>query len=75
MLQIILKTQPFGRFDWMEEKPESIGLYTSSYGAKGKLPMSHPILVTGAAGGAQGSTGRAVSTLLLEQGIPVRALV
>jgi uncharacterized protein YbjT (DUF2867 family) len=37
--------------------------------------MSHPILVTGAAGGAQGSTGRAVSTLLLEQGIPVRALV
>ena len=37
--------------------------------------MSHPILVTGAAGGAQGSTGRVVSTLLLEQGIPVRALV
>ena len=37
--------------------------------------MSHPILVTGAAGGAQGSTGRAVATLLLRQGIPVRALV
>jgi uncharacterized protein YbjT (DUF2867 family) len=37
--------------------------------------MSHPILVTGAAGGAQGSTGRLVATLLLEQGIPVRALV
>jgi uncharacterized protein YbjT (DUF2867 family) len=37
--------------------------------------MSHPILVTGAAGGAQGSTGRRVATLLLEQGIPVRALV
>jgi uncharacterized protein YbjT (DUF2867 family) len=37
--------------------------------------MSHPILVTGAAGGTQGSTGRRVSSLLLEQGIPVRALV
>ncbi len=37
--------------------------------------MSHPILVTGAAGGAQGSTGRLVANLLLEQRIPVRALV
>ena len=37
--------------------------------------MSHPILVAGAAGGAQGSTGRLVASLLLEQGIPVRALV
>src|SRR5579862_5274608 len=37
--------------------------------------MSHPILVTGAAGGAQGSTGRRITGLLLEQGIPVRALV
>ncbi len=37
--------------------------------------MSQPILVTGAAGGAQGSTGRQVASLLLEQGIPVRALV
>lgn len=37
--------------------------------------MSHPILVTGAAGGAQGSTGRLVASLLLEQGLPVRALV
>ncbi len=37
--------------------------------------MSHPILVTGAAGGAQGSTGRQVTSLLLEQGFPVRALV
>ena len=36
--------------------------------------MSHPILVTGAAGGSQGSTGRQVTSLLLEQGIPVRAL-
>jgi uncharacterized protein YbjT (DUF2867 family) len=37
--------------------------------------MSHLILVTGAAGGAQGSTGRQVASLLLGQGIPVRALV
>ena len=37
--------------------------------------MPHPILVTGAAGGTQGSTGRRVSSLLMEQGIPVRALV
>jgi uncharacterized protein YbjT (DUF2867 family) len=37
--------------------------------------MSNPILVTGAAGGTQGSTGRLVASLLLEQGIPVRALV
>jgi len=37
--------------------------------------MAHPILVTGAAGGAQGSTGRKITSLLLEQGIPVRALV
>jgi uncharacterized protein YbjT (DUF2867 family) len=37
--------------------------------------MSSPILVTGAAGGAQGSTGRLITSLLLEQGIPVRALV
>jgi len=37
--------------------------------------MAHPILVTGAAGGAQGSTGRKITSLLLQQGIPVRALV
>ena len=37
--------------------------------------MSQPILVTGAAGGAQGSTGRTVTRLLLSQGIPVRAFV
>ena len=37
--------------------------------------MAHPILVTGAAGGAQGSTGRKITSLLLEQRIPVRALV
>jgi uncharacterized protein YbjT (DUF2867 family) len=37
--------------------------------------MSQPILVTGAAGGAQGSTGRQIATLLLDKGIPVRAFV
>lgn len=37
--------------------------------------MSHPILVTGAAGGKQGSTGRLITNLLLQKGIPVRALV
>jgi uncharacterized protein YbjT (DUF2867 family) len=37
--------------------------------------MSHPILVTGAAGGRQGATGRLITSLLLEQGLPVRAFV
>ncbi len=37
--------------------------------------MSQPILITGAAGGAQGSTGRLVTGLLLKQGLPVRAFV
>jgi uncharacterized protein YbjT (DUF2867 family) len=37
--------------------------------------MSQPILLTGAAGGQQGSTGRVIATLLLEQGLPVRAFV
>ena len=37
--------------------------------------MSEPILITGAAGGAQGSTGRRIATLLLEKNIPVRAFV
>ncbi|HEY1500331.1 MAG TPA: NmrA family NAD(P)-binding protein [Acidobacteriaceae bacterium] len=38
-------------------------------------PMSQPILITGAAGGQQGSTGRLVASLLLAQGLPVRAFV
>jgi uncharacterized protein YbjT (DUF2867 family) len=37
--------------------------------------MTDPILITGAAGGTQGSTGRLVASLLVERGIPVRALV
>lgn len=34
-----------------------------------------PILVTGAAGGSQGSTGRIVTRLLRQRGLPVRAFV
>ncbi len=37
--------------------------------------MALPILVTGAAGGQQGSTGRVIANLLLKRGIPVRAFV
>jgi uncharacterized protein YbjT (DUF2867 family) len=37
--------------------------------------MSQTILVTGAAGGQQGSTGRLVTMHLLKQGFPVRAFV
>jgi uncharacterized protein YbjT (DUF2867 family) len=37
--------------------------------------MSHPILITGAAGGPQGSTGRLIANTLLKQGISVRAFV
>ncbi len=37
--------------------------------------MSQPILITGAAGGSQGSTGRAVTGILLKRGISVRAFV
>src|ERR1700719_5030240 len=40
-----------------------------------RTTMTHPILITGAAGGAQGSTGRLVTRLLLTQGTPVRAFV
>jgi uncharacterized protein YbjT (DUF2867 family) len=42
---------------------------------KGEFLMSQTILVTGAAGGQQGSTGRLVTMLLLKQGFPVRAFV
>jgi uncharacterized protein YbjT (DUF2867 family) len=37
--------------------------------------MSEPILITGAAGGSEGSTGRRIASLLLEKGISVRAFV
>ncbi|HEY1298387.1 MAG TPA: NmrA family NAD(P)-binding protein [Chloroflexota bacterium] len=37
--------------------------------------LERPILVTGAAGGSQGKTGRYVSDMLLARGVPVRAFV
>jgi uncharacterized protein YbjT (DUF2867 family) len=37
--------------------------------------MAKPVLVTSAAGGRQGKTGRHVSQMLLKRGIPVRAFV
>jgi uncharacterized protein YbjT (DUF2867 family) len=37
--------------------------------------MTKPVLVTSAAGGRQGKTGRHVSEMLLKRGVPVRALV
>jgi nucleoside-diphosphate-sugar epimerase len=37
--------------------------------------MPKPVLVTGAAGGSQGSTGRGIASVLLGEGIPVRAFV
>jgi uncharacterized protein YbjT (DUF2867 family) len=49
--------------------------YTNHPITKRSTSMSQPILVTGAAGGQQGSTGRLVTSLLLKQGIPVRAFV
>jgi uncharacterized protein YbjT (DUF2867 family) len=42
---------------------------------KETLRMSQPVLVAGAAGGTQGSTGRLVANFLMESGVPVRALV
>ena len=37
--------------------------------------MAKPVLVTSAAGGRQGKTGRHISKMLLKRGIPVRAFV
>src|SRR5690348_12171953 len=37
--------------------------------------MTKPVLVTSAAGGRQGRTGRHVSEMLLKRGVPVRAFV
>src|SRR5467141_526479 len=44
-------------------------------GRKGVVAMAKPVLVTSAAGGRQGKTGRHVSEMLLAQGVPVRAFV
>src|SRR5579859_6073078 len=37
--------------------------------------MTKPVLVTSAAGGRQGKTGRHVAEMLLKRGVPVRAFV
>jgi uncharacterized protein YbjT (DUF2867 family) len=37
--------------------------------------MTKPVLVTSAAGGRQGKTGRHISEMLLKRGVPVRAFV
>src|SRR5260370_3694938 len=42
---------------------------------KGAIAMAKPVLVTSAAGGRQGKTGRHVSEMLLARAIPVRAFV
>src|SRR5260370_41012997 len=57
------------------KKFESIRMIAIILYGQGGTPMSHPILITGAAGGQQGSTGRVIATLLLNQGLPVRAFV
>src|ERR1700752_571932 len=41
----------------------------------GRSIMTKPVLVTAAAGGRQGTTGRHVSAMLLKRGVPVRAFV
>ncbi|MBV2362948.1 NAD(P)H-binding protein [Streptomonospora nanhaiensis] len=43
--------------------------------AAGSTASARPVLVTGAAGGSPGATGGLVTRLLLERGVPVRALV
>ena len=49
---------------------------TTTCGEEKELDMSdRPILVTGAAGGPQGSTGNWISRFLLERGLRVRAFV
>jgi len=42
---------------------------------KESIAMAKPVLVTSAAGGSQGKTGRHVTEMLLSRGIPVRAFV
>src|SRR6266851_112661 len=49
---------------------------TARGGCEGNLAMTHGmVLVTSAAGGRQGKTGRHVSEMLLKRSVPVRAFV
>src|SRR5246127_44322 len=52
-----------------------IGTKTETHRNLGVLTMTKPVLVTSAAGGRQGKTGRHVSEMLLRRGVPVRAFV
>jgi uncharacterized protein YbjT (DUF2867 family) len=52
-----------------------IGTKTKTHRNLGVLTMTKPVLVTSAAGGRQGKTGRHVSEMLLARGVPVRAFV
>src|SRR6202163_5151882 len=49
--------------------------YQTRSKCKGAIAMAKPVLVTSAAGGRQGKTGRHVSEMLLARGVPVRAFV
>src|SRR5689334_12944446 len=56
---------PIGTIASIHSKPKPPGVST----------MAKPVLVTSAAGGRQGKTGRHVSEMLLKRGVPVRAFV
>src|SRR5215470_16873448 len=56
---------PIGTIANVHSKPEN----------PGSPQMTKPVLVTSAAGGRQGKTGRHVSEMLLKRGVPVRAFV
>src|SRR5215470_2424827 len=56
---------PIGTIANVHSKPENPGVPA----------MTKPVLVTSAAGGRQGKTGRHVSEMLLKRGVPVRAFV
>src|SRR5262245_40386642 len=51
------------------------GTITIIHRKPGVPTMTKPVLVTSAAGGRQGKTGRHVSEMLLKRGVPVRAFV
>jgi uncharacterized protein YbjT (DUF2867 family) len=52
-----------------------IGTNVKTHRNLGVFAMTKPVLVTSAAGGRQGKTGRHVSEMLLARGVPVRAFV
>src|SRR5690349_15862748 len=65
-----------GGLTWYHSVPTHAG--TNRYQCQpssGGSAMSERVLVTGAAGGQQGQTGRRVAEMLLERGVQVRAFV